>query len=114
MHHEQLHPNFTISYLHSSHLRHWKRPATEGEFLKNTFLDCAESRFLDFKNKGDIIRQISKLQLSDSTVTRRVEMISDDLFSQLLKDMESSEHFSLALDESTDSTDVAQLEVWVR
>ncbi|KAK9977291.1 hypothetical protein ABG768_019112 [Culter alburnus] len=91
-----------------------KRPATEGEFLKDTFMDCAESLFSEFKNKDDIIRQISKLQLSDSTVTRRVELISDDLFSQLLNDIESSEYFSLALDESTDSTDVAQLAVWVR
>lgn len=64
-------------------------------------MDCAESLFSDFKNNEDIVRQISKLQLSDSTVTRRVELISDDLFSQLLKDIESSEYFSLALDEST-------------
>uniref|UniRef100_A0A672IJ75 HAT C-terminal dimerisation domain-containing protein n=1 Tax=Salarias fasciatus TaxID=181472 RepID=A0A672IJ75_SALFA len=91
-----------------------KKPATEGAFLKNTFVDCAESLFLDFKNKDDVIRQISKLQLSDSTVTRRVEVISDDLFIQLLKDIESAEYFSLALDESTDCADTAQLIVWVR
>lgn len=91
-----------------------KKPATEGEFLKNTFVECAESLFSEFKNKDDIIRQISKLQLSDSTVTRRVEVISDDLLSQLLKDIENAEYFSLALDESTNSTDIAQLIVWVR
>lgn len=72
-------------------------------------MDCR----ITVKNKEDIIRQISKLQLSDSTVTRRVELMSDDLFSQLLKDIESSEYFSLTLDESTDSTDVAQLAVCV-
>ncbi|XP_073668196.1 general transcription factor II-I repeat domain-containing protein 2-like [Paramisgurnus dabryanus] len=91
-----------------------KKPATEGEFLKNTFMDCAETLFSDFKNKDDIIRQISKLQLSDSTITRRVEVITDDLFSQLLKDIERAEYFSLALDECTDGTDIAQLMVWVR
>ncbi|KAJ3599022.1 hypothetical protein NHX12_032985 [Muraenolepis orangiensis] len=91
-----------------------KKPATEGEFLKNTFADCAESLFSEFKNKDDIIRQMSKLQLSDSTVTRRVEVISDDLLSQLLKYIASAEYFSLAMDESTDRTDIAQLIVWVR
>ena len=53
------------------------KPATEGEFLKTTFVDCANSLFSDFKNKDDIIKQILKLQVSDSTVIRRVEAISE-------------------------------------
>ena len=69
---------------------------------------------LFLKNKDDIIKQILKLQVSDSTVIKRVEVISDNILSQLLKDIESAAFFSLALDESTDRTDIAQLAVWVR
>jgi len=90
------------------------KPATEGEFLTTTFIDCANSLLSDFKNKDDIIKQILKLQISDSTVIRRVEVISDNILSQLLKDIESAALFSLALDESTDRTDIGQLVVWVR
>jgi len=53
------------------------KPATEGEFLKTTFVDCTNSLFPDFKNKDDIIKHILKLQVSDSTVIRRVEAISE-------------------------------------
>ena len=90
------------------------KPATEGEFLKTAFVDCTNSLFSDFKNKEDIIKPILKLQVSDSTVIRRIEVISDNILSQLLKDIESAAFSSLALDESTDRTDIAHLVVWVR
>jgi len=90
------------------------KPATEGEFLKTTFADCVNSLFSGFQNKDDIIKQFLKLQVSDSTVIRRVEVISDNILSQLLKDIETAALFSLALDELTDLTDIAQLVVWVR
>lgn len=51
--------------------------------MKPCFLDSIESLFADFKNKDDIVKQISKLQVSDSTVTRHAETISEDLFTQL-------------------------------
>jgi len=85
------------------------KPATEEEFLKTTFVDCANSHFSDFKNMDDTIKKILKLQVSDSSVIRRVEVISDNILSQLLKDIESA-----ALDESTNRTDIAQLVVCVR
>jgi len=83
------------------------KPSTEGEFLKTTFVDCANSLFSHSKNKDDIIKQILKLQVSDSAVIRRVGVISDNILSQLLKDIESAAFFSLASDESTNRTDIA-------
>ena len=85
------------------------KPATEGEFLKTTFVDCANSLFSDFKNKDDIIKQILKLQVSDSTGIRRVEVISDNILLQLLKDIESAVFLSIALDESTDAQTLPSL-----
>lgn len=91
-----------------------RRPFTEGELIKKCFLDCSESLFAEFKNKVEITRQISKLQLSDSTLSRRVENISDDLFIKLIDDLKKTQHFSLAVDESTDVSDTAQLMIWAR
>uniref|UniRef100_A0A3Q1BGI0 DUF4371 domain-containing protein n=1 Tax=Amphiprion ocellaris TaxID=80972 RepID=A0A3Q1BGI0_AMPOC len=60
------------------------------------------------------LRQISKLQLSDSTLSRHVENISDDLFIKLIEDLQKTQHFSLAIDESTDVSDTVQLMIWAR
>ncbi|CAJ1079930.1 PREDICTED: general transcription factor II-I repeat domain-containing protein 2-like, partial [Xyrichtys novacula] len=82
--------------------------------MKQCWMDTSESLFADFKNKDAIIKQISKLQLSDSTLCRHVEDISDNLFFKLIEDLKKASHFSLALDESTDVLDTAQLMIWVR
>ena len=52
--------------------------------------------------------------MSDSTITRRIEDIGKDIHDQLLADLRAAPCFSIAVDESTDITDVAQLCVWVR
>ena len=102
------------SYKMAWHIGRSKRPFTEGEIMKKCFIDCSESLFNDLKNKDEILLRISKLQASDSTIARRVEDISQDLFSKLCSDLENTEYFSLAIDESTDRSDTAQLIVWVR
>uniref|UniRef100_H3AEH0 SPIN-DOC-like zinc-finger domain-containing protein n=1 Tax=Latimeria chalumnae TaxID=7897 RepID=H3AEH0_LATCH len=66
------------------HLAKSKKPFTDGELMKQCFLDCSKSLFAEFKNNDDIVKQISKLQVSDSTIARYMESISEDLFSQLL------------------------------
>uniref|UniRef100_A0A3P8U3W7 HAT C-terminal dimerisation domain-containing protein n=1 Tax=Amphiprion percula TaxID=161767 RepID=A0A3P8U3W7_AMPPE len=78
------------------------------------FLDCSESLFTKFKNKTEISRQISKLQLSDSTLSRHVENILDDLFIKLIDDLKKTQNFNLAIDESTDVSDTVQLMIWAR
>ena len=47
------------------------------------------------------------------TGARRCELIGGDLFHQLLMDLQNCDWFSLALDESTDVTDVSQMLVSV-
>ncbi|KAG8237196.1 hypothetical protein J437_LFUL016082 [Ladona fulva] len=59
-------------------------------------------------------RAIEELQLSDSTVLRRKEAIADDIQSQLKRDVETCEWFSLQFDESTDVSDTSQLAVIIR
>lgn len=82
--------------------------------VKDCFLASAEILLTDFDNKDAFIKQIKVLQLSDSTLTRRMEDIRKDLCDQLLAGLRAAPCFSMAVDESTDITDVAQLCVGVR
>ena len=54
------------------------------------------------------------MPLSDSTMTRRVERMSEDVSEQLIQSQEDPVFFSIALDESTDATDTAQLAIFGR
>jgi hypothetical protein len=79
-----------------------QKPYSEGETVKQRFQECADSLFAEFKNKDEIKRRISDLQLSHQTVARRVELLSKDIFEQLCSDLKKASGFSLALDESCD------------
>lgn len=91
-----------------------KKPFSDSEIVKDCFLATAEILFTDFDNKDAIVKQIKGLQLSDSTIMRRIEDIGKDVSDQLTADLSAAPCFSIAVDESTDVTDVAQLCVWVR
>ena len=55
-----------------------------------------------------------KLQLSNDTVTRRIECVSNDQRDQLLHKSKNFVYCSLALDTSKDFTDTEQLAVFIR
>ncbi|TWW62847.1 General transcription factor II-I repeat domain-containing protein 2 [Takifugu flavidus] len=58
--------------------------------------------------------KFEKISLSRRTVTRRVELIDEDISSSLNKKTESFTLYSLALDESNDVKDTAQLLIFIR
>ncbi|XP_034075813.1 zinc finger BED domain-containing protein 5-like [Gymnodraco acuticeps] len=82
--------------------------------VKEAFVEAADALFRDYTNKTEIVNAIKAVQLSRSTVTRRCEVMAEDLTQQLRKDIEDCECFSLQLDESTDVSDTAQLCVFIR
>ncbi len=91
-----------------------KKSFQDGEIIKEAFTEAADSLFRDFKNKPEILSSVKALQLSRSTVTRRSEVMAEDLTQQLWKDIADCECFSLQLDKSTDVSDTAQLCIFIR
>jgi len=91
-----------------------KRPFSDSEIVKNCILEAMKVLTTEMKNSAEILNRISNLQLSRRTFVRRISDISENLSCQLKGNLDNCLSYSLALDESTDICDVAQLCVWVR
>ena len=86
-----------------------KRPMVKGEKIIKPALHIV------MKYLGDKASTFATgIPLSDSTMTRRVEMMSEDVSEQLIQSQEDAVFFPIALDESTDATDTAQLAIFGR
>ena len=81
---------------------------SDGEFIKHRLLIIAE---LACPEKKHMIEQTS---LSRYTVARRIDTMACHLEDALAENINKFSHFSLALDESTDINDTAQLAVFIR
>ena len=57
---------------------------------------------------------VESTSLSHQTVARRVDDLSSNIESSLIKRLHACKFYSLALDESTDVRDTAQLPIFVR
>ena len=96
------------SYIVAEKIAKYSKTYSDGEFIKECLLAVSEivcpEKKKDFEN----------ISLSRRTVTRRIEELGSDIESSLMKLCLKFETFSLAIDESTDVTDIAQLAVFVR
>ena len=84
------------------------KPFTEGEFVKECMNDVAEEVCPD---KKEVLNSVS---LSASTITRRIEALGGNVYAQLKEKTRDFIFFSLAMDESTDVQDTAQLLIFIR
>lgn len=84
------------------------KPFTEGEFVKECLLSVAKEMCPE---KTDLFNTVS---LSAPTITRRIEEMGDNLHQHLKNSSKNLCYFSLALDESTDVRDSAQLLIFIR
>ncbi|XP_066941423.1 general transcription factor II-I repeat domain-containing protein 2-like [Macrobrachium rosenbergii] len=96
------------SYLMANELVQASKPFSDGEFVKTCMLKAAE---VVCPEKRPAFANIS---LSRNTVADRVEDLSGDLGRQMNNKIKSFIAFSVAIDESTDVTDVAQLAIFIR
>jgi hypothetical protein len=93
-----------------------KKPFSDAEMVKEIVITVMETLLenYDSKVKNDILQKVQNLQLSHRTVICRGLELSKNVEEQLLEELKDCLHFSLALDESADLTDTAQLIFWVR
>ena len=98
------------SYLVAQQIAKTKRPHTIGEEL---ILPSAVmiNKVMFGSESAEMVKTVP---LSDDTVKRRIEEMSDDIQSQLLDRLRSCQQFSIQLDESTDVANAAELVALVR
>ncbi|KAM9299122.1 zinc finger BED domain-containing protein 5-like [Gastrophryne carolinensis] len=90
-----------------------KKPFSDAEMIKECMVEVVDAMF-EGKQKEEFQAKVKQIPLSDSTAARRTEIISEDLLLQLQVKMKMADCISLAVDESCDATDNAQLMVFVR
>lgn len=96
--------SFHVSYLLAKKLK----PFSDGEFVKEC-MDALVQKICPEKTS-----QFANISLSRRTVVRRIQELSENISSCLRSRIASFQFFSLALDESTDANDTAQLAVFIR
>nr|XP_012147784.1 PREDICTED: general transcription factor II-I repeat domain-containing protein 2-like [Megachile rotundata] len=67
-----------------------------------------------FNNKKEITEMFNKIPLSRDSTIRKTEICAKSVRESILADLTKTQFFSLAIDESTDISDVAQMAVFVR
>lgn len=95
------------SYLIAKEIVVASKPFSEGEFIKTCMVKAAE---IVCPEKQQAFVNIS---LTRNTIAERISDISVNLDSQLKNKVKAFTAFSVAIDESTDVTDVAQLTIFI-
>ena len=102
------------SFVFSQEIAKRGKPYTDGEYIKNCFINASTELFGDFKNKEDIIKRIKELPLSAKTIKDRTIKMCSNITTQLIEDLKLVSALSIAVDESCDINDTAQVSLFVR
>ena len=90
-----------------------KKPFTGGGVVKDCMSAVAEILF-EGKQKEELCDKIKQIPLSASTATKKSEILAQDVLAQLDEAIHNAPCVSLAVEESTDVSDNAQLLVYAR
>uniref|UniRef100_A0A3B4ZF37 HAT C-terminal dimerisation domain-containing protein n=1 Tax=Stegastes partitus TaxID=144197 RepID=A0A3B4ZF37_9TELE len=104
---------FTAQERATAALAKKKRPFTDSETVRDCMIAIFDEVIHDDKIKASVTSAVKSMPLSDTSNTRRVEILATDVFEALLSDLKKVEVMSIALDDSTDRFDTAQLCVYV-
>ena len=99
------------SYVVAQKIAKKSRPFSDGEFIQECCVDILN--VLGCKGQ-ELSKAVADIPLSRPTITRRIEDISENIKITLKRLIQGSPYISLALDESTDICDTAQLIIAVR
>ena len=66
------------------------------------------------KVKSSFVDDVKQIPLSDTTAIRRIHVLGQEVKNLVIAGLHKVEFFSIAVDESTDRTDIAHLSVFVR
>ncbi len=90
-----------------------KKPFTDGGVVKECMTAVAET-LLEGKQKQELCDKIKQIPMSTSSATKKSQILAQDVLTQLDEAVHKASCVSLAVDESTDMCDNAQLLVYVR
>ncbi len=90
-----------------------KKPFTDGGVVKECMTAVAET-LLEGKQKQELCDKIKQIPMSASSATKKSQILAQDVLTQLDEAVHKASCVSLAVDESTDMCDNAQLLVYVR
>ena len=76
----------------------YQKPFSDGEFVKECFLESGATLYSDYSNKNSIMKQIENLQLSHQTIQRRIIALSNDIQLQSKQFLNNCISFSLCFD----------------
>ncbi|XP_031331198.1 general transcription factor II-I repeat domain-containing protein 2-like [Photinus pyralis] len=102
------------SFIISQEIAKRGKPYTDGEYIKSCFINASEELFRDFKNKEEILKKIRELPLSAKTVKDRAAKMSSNITNQQHEDLKMVSALAIAVDESCDINDTAQVSLFVR
>jgi len=92
----------------------WPKRKDHLQTVKDCMLAIVDEVINDDKIKTSVTSAIKNVSMSDTSNIRRMEILARDVFETLLEDLRKAEVMSIAVDESTDKTDTAQLCIYVR
>jgi hypothetical protein len=87
------------------------KPFSDGDYIKESWLECAPFLFDGFPEKEKMIQHIKGLPVSRNTVKDRILKMKTNIADQLTKGIGSREFLSMCLDKSTDVTLSARLAI---
>ena len=100
----------TASFEVSKVIAQHGKPLSDGDYIKEAWLECVPFLFDNFSEKEKTIQR--NLSLSRKTGKNRILKLESDTSKHLTQDLSSCKFFSICIDESTDIASSVRLAIF--